>query len=148
VAVLTQNLDSKLAAKFGTIQTYTVNATEVEIFRGATVVLRLTDGLAYPAVDDIEDTHKQVVVGIARENKKVGSIRVEEVKRIKRDCPGCDQTYVGRIACVKDDQTVQLYGLSTCKVVVGRISEIAVEGVSVFVDLTCRLSRLVVGPYD
>lgn len=136
---LTQNIGSTFAAKFGTIQKYVAGAA---IFRGATVAIRQGDGLAYPATDDTSDTYKQLVVGYAMEAAAIGaSIRVRQDGKLKRKISGSPAVVVGRLACIKDDETVQLYGALSCKVVVGRITE-AVGSIEVFVDFTNRPARL------
>jgi hypothetical protein len=152
MAPLTANLGSKFEATFGNIQTLTLGPTADEIFRGATVVIRLTDGYAYPAEDDPSDTLKQVVVGIARENKSAAdgdeTVRVETIMKIKRLLPGAAQEHIGKLALVKDDQTVQTYSAGVCKVVVGRISSLGDLAESVFVDLGQRPVRLASSLYE
>lgn len=139
---LTANLGSNLAAKFGRIQAYTAGAA---IYRGATVALRLnlSDDKVYPAIDDPTDAQKQLVLGFAMEAASTDgdSIRIRQDGKLKRSFPNIPASVIGRLACIKDDQSVQLYTAgSTCKVVVGRITEKAAT--HVFVDLTDRPVRL------
>lgn len=146
---LTTNLGSNLAAKFGFIQAYTSGAA---IFRGATVALRLAvaDDKIYPAVDDPSDTYKQLVVGWALEQASAAdqTIRVRQEGKLKRDFPSMPSSVIGRLACVKDDISVQLWTSgSTCKVVVGRITE-KVSSTAVFIDLRDRPVRLATSLVD
>jgi len=140
---LMTNLGSNFAAKFGNIQAYTAGAA---IFRGATVVIRMaTDAdKVYAAVDDVTDTYNQLVVGFALEatTKDGESIRVRRDGKLKRQFPSMPVSVVGRLACIKDDESVQLWSAgSTCKAVVGRISEVA-NSLEVYVDLVDRPTRL------
>lgn len=143
---LTQTLGSNLAAKFGSIQSY--SPVGAQIYGGATVVVRLTDGKIYPAVDDTADTHKQLVLGIALEDAAVGaSVRVRQDGKFKRQLTGSPSNVIGRLACVYDDETVQLYDVAGCKVVVGRITEWPTS-IEVFVNLEDRPVRLAVTEHD
>jgi len=139
---LTQNIGSNLAAKFGFIQSYVAGGA---IFRGATVALRLAvgDDKVYPAVDDPTDTYGQLVVGFAMEAAAGdgSTIRVRQDGKLKRKFPSMPSSVIGRLACIKDDESVQLYGSGTCKVVVGRITEKA-SSTDVYVDFLDRPLRL------
>lgn len=144
---LTKNIGSNLACKFGYIQTYTAGA---QIFRGATVALRLTtaDDKVYPATDDTGDVYGQLVVGFAMEAAIAGAaIRIRQDGKLKRKFPSMPSSVIGRLACIKDDESVQLHGASTCKAVVGRISE-KPNSTEVFVDLADRPMRLATGLAD
>src|SRR4051812_5485665 len=124
--MLTDNLGTNLAAKFGNIRAYTVGAG-VTIYRGATVVVRLTDGLAYPAVEDTTDTYKQLVVGWAQEVGTAGkTIRVRSDGALARKFPGVTIADIGKLALIKDDETVHTYASNAGKVVCGRITSIHV----------------------
>jgi len=143
MAQLTANLGSSLTAKFGYIQTYTAGG---QIWRGAVVVLRLAtaDDKVYRATDDPDDSLQQLVLGFAMEAAVTdgASIRVRQDGKFKLQFPGLapEISVIGRLACVKDDQGVQLYDAGTCKVVVGRITEKTLT--AVFVDLGDRPARL------
>jgi len=142
MTALTANLGSNLAAKFGRIQAYTAGEA---IFRGATVALRLNtaDDKVYAAVDDPTDTYKQLVLGFSTEATAAdgASIRVRQDGKLKRSFPSMPASVIGRLACIKDDQSVQLWSAgSTCKVVVGRITE--KSATQAFVDLSDRPARL------
>jgi len=142
MTALTSNLGSNLAAKFGRIQAYTAGEA---IFRGATVALRLNlaDDKVYAAVDDPLDVRKQLVIGFAMEAAAAdgASIRVRQDGKLRRAFPSIPASVIGRLACIKDDQSVQLWSAgSTCKVVVGRITE--KSATQVFVDFTDRPARL------
>ncbi len=144
---LSANIGSTFAAKFGTIQTYTAGAS---IYRGATVVIRQTDGLAYPAVEDIADTFKQLVVGYAQEAAETAaSIRVRMDGKLRRVFSGGGEPadYIGRLACVKDDESVQIYDAGTGKTVAGRITE-KISATAVYVDFTDRPIRLATSAND
>lgn len=137
---LTQSMGSRFEAKFGSIQTYIAGGA---IFYGATVVIRLNDTneYVYAAVDDPTDAYKQLVVGWATESAVLGDrIRIRREGKIKRSIPYMPSVVVGRLACIKDDENVQLYGSSTCRVVVGRITEKTAD--AVFVDFLDRPVRL------
>ena len=139
---LTQNIGSQLRIKFGTIQQYTAGGA---IFKGATVVLRLAtaDDKVYAAVDDTADVYNQLVVGFSQEEATADgdTIRVRRDGKLMREFPSIPSSVVGRLACIKDDESVQLFGVATCKVVVGRISEV-ISATQVYVDLTDRPIRL------
>jgi len=152
--MFTENLGSMLAAKYGTIQSYQVGAG-VHIYIGATVVVRLTTGYAHQAIDDTADMYKQVVVGHAAEeiDNSAGiagalNVRVRIDGKLKRSFPGAAQADIGKLACVKDDETIQLYGAGTTKAVVGRITEVADLGSSVYVNFADRPARLATSLYD
>lgn len=142
MTALTGNIGSNLAAKYGYIQQYTAGAA---IFRGATVALRLAtaDDKVYAAVDDTTDTYKQLVVGFAMEAAAANAaIRVRQDGKLKRQFPSMPASIIGRLGCIKDDQSVQLWSAgSTCKAVVGRISE-KISTTEVYVDLADRPARL------
>lgn len=147
--MLSKNLGSNLAAKFGDIRQYLVG--NVKIWRGATVVLRLLDGLAYPAQEDVSDSLKQLVVGFALEEGTPASgatVRVRRDAQLARDFPGVTQDAIGKLALVKDDQSVQTYGDAFGKTVCGRITSIQVEGLSVFVDFKDIPMRTVTNAYN
>lgn len=139
---LSQNMGSNLAAKFGYIQTYTAGAV---IYRGAIVVLRLAtaDDKVYAAVDDPTDAYKQLVLGFAMEAAAAdgAAIRIRQDGKFRLQFPSIPESVIGRLACIKDDESVQLWTAgSTCKVVVGRITEKAAT--TVYVDLSDRPVRL------
>ena len=139
---LTRNVGSTQAAKFGYIQSYTAGAA---IWRGAVVVLRLAtaDDKVYPADGtDTTDAFKQLVIGFAMEAAAAdgAAIRVRQDGRLKLKFPSIPASVIGRLACILDDESVQLYGVSTCKVVAGRITE--KSSTHVFVDLADRPMRL------
>lgn len=148
MTALTKNLGSTQAAKYGTIQTYSVAASQ-HIYRGALVVLRQTDGYAYVPIEDVSDTYKQVIVGFAMEEKDNSSGSDGDLSvRVRRDgkyrlifTGNATQADIGKLACVKDDQTVQRYGSGTGNTVVGRITE-RVSAASVYADLLDRPLRL------
>lgn len=145
---LTANVGSSLAAKFGNIQSYTAGGV---IWRGAIVVLRLAtaDDKVYAAVDDPTDTYKQLVVGFAQEAAVAeGSIRVRQDGKLKlKFAAAMPDSVIGRLACIKDDENVQLYGESTCKVAIGRITERATS-TEVYVNLVDRPTRLATSLLD
>ncbi len=145
---LTKNLGSSLAVKFGTIHTYIAGG---QIWMGAIVVLRLAtaDDKVYAAVDDVSDTYQQLVVGFAQEAAvDGGAIRVRRDGKLKCKFPSMPSSIIGRLACIKDDESVQLWSSgSTCKIVVGRISERA-SSTDVYVDLTDRPLRLATSLID
>ena len=145
---LSANTGSNFAAKFGEIQTYSVGAS-AHIYRGAIVVIRLGNGYVFPAADDTDDSDSQLVVGHAAEEADNSSgsagaktVRVRQDGKVKLAFTSVAQTDIGRLACVKDDETVQRYGSGTTKVVVGRIVQIAVASTSVWVDFSDRPLRL------
>ena len=153
MTALAQNLGSTYGAKFGTVQTYKVGAG-AHIYRFGTVALQ-NDGYLYPAIEDISDANKQIVVGVAQEEMDNSSgasgaknCRVRREGRIKRMYAGsATQTVVGKLACIQDDQTVQLYGVSTTQVVMGRITEIFTTS-SVYVDMIQQHQRLATDAND
>jgi hypothetical protein len=139
---LTEGVGSNLKAKFGAIRTYTVGATSGAIYEGATVVLR-QDGYAYPAAEDTADANKQLVVGWALESAAAGeTVRVRRDGTLSRLFPGVDQSAIGKLALVKDDETVHTYSVLIGKIIAGRIASIDVEGESVYVDFTDRPARI------
>ena len=72
----------------------------------------------------------------------------EKEGRVRRQYAGtATQAQVGKLACIKDDQTVQLYGALTTKVVVGRITEIFSTS-EVYVDLMQFPARLATDAND
>jgi len=139
---LTANIGVGLVVKFGTIQTYVAGAA---IFKGATVVLRLTTGddKVYAAMDDPTDVYNQLVVGFCQEEATADgdAVRIRLDGRLKRKLPSMPASVIGRLACIKVDESVQLYGAGSCIVVVGRIREV-INSTSVYVDLTDRPTRL------
>lgn len=142
---LSANIGSTLAAKYGEMQAFTAGGT---IWRGSTVAIKQTTGLAHAAEDDPDDSEKQVVVGVAQEAAVVtGTVRVRQDGKWKRKTATDFTGKGGSLACVKDDETVQLYGALTCQVVVGRITEI-VSTTEAYIDFTDRPSRLASGAYD
>ncbi len=141
---LTNHIGSNEAGKFGAIRTYTVGASSGTIWRGATVVLRLTDGFVYPGVEDLTDAYKQLVVGWALEKGTPDNkIRVRADGQYFRNFPYVTQADVGRLALLKDDETVHTYSSGAGKVVVGRIASIKTDSLEVFVDFTDRPMRVV-----
>jgi len=147
---LTANLGTQAAAKFGAVQTYT--GAEA-IYRGATVLLKLSDGLVYKAVEDGDDSELFLCVGHAMEeltaaNATLGgsdaNIRVRNDGKLKRTLTGSPATKVGRLALVKDDEIVQTYETlgSGTGIVVGRISEV-INSTEVYVDFHDKPSRTV-----
>jgi hypothetical protein len=143
---LTANIGTLFEAKVGTIYTFPIG-TGIHIYRYALVCVRLTGagaGMAYPAIEDAADAYKQVFVGFAMEEKSAtgDSVRTRKDGRVRLNLPGADSTYVGKLACIKDDCTVQLWTSgSTGKVVVGRIVSLPSLGY-VFVDINTWLPRL------
>ena len=151
--VLSADIGSKLAVKFGEIQTYKMGVDI--IYRGAICCVRQTDGYLYPAVDDTSDTNKQVFAGVAQEgiDNSAGSVgdkscRVRQEGRWKFKMAGAAQADVGKLACVKDDETIQLWVSGQTTVIVGRITEIETAGSTVFVDVTDRPQRLATSAND
>ncbi len=146
--MLTASVGSNLKAKFGNIRAFTVgNET---IWAGATVVLR-SDGLAYPAAEDTTDTDKQLVVGWALEKGVAGTgatIRVRSDGQLLRKFPGVTQAAIGRLALIKDDETVHTFAAGAGTVVCGRITSIYTEGLEVFVDFTDKPARIANSLYD
>jgi len=138
---LTANTGSNLQAKFGYIQTYTAGGV---IWRGGLVVLRLTtaDDKVYTAVDDPLDVRKQFVLGFALEAAVANAaVRIRQDGKLRLKFPSIPTSVIGRLACIKDDESVQLWSAgSTCKVVVGRITE--KSSTHAFVDLGDRPARL------
>jgi len=139
---LTANAGSNLQAKFGYIQTY---AAGEAIYRGALVVLRLTTAgdKVYAAIDDPLDVRKQLVLGFSMEAAIAdgAAIRIRQDGKFRLKFPSIPASVIGRLACVKSDEDVQLWSAgSTCKVVVGRITE--KSSTHVFVDLSDRPARL------
>lgn len=139
---LTANMGSNLAAKFGAIQTYTAGGI---IYSGGLVVLRLAtaDDKVYAAADDPTDALKQLVLGFAMEAAVAnGAVRVRQDGKFRLNFPSMPASVIGRLACIKDDDNVQLWSAgSTCKVVVGRITE-KPSTTRVFVNLADRPARL------
>jgi len=142
---LTKNVGSTHGVKWGKIQTFAVGTAH--IFRGAIVVVRLTNGYAYPAVNDPDDSEKQLVVGFAEEeiDNSAGvagalHIRVRQDGKIRLNKLAADQADVGKLALILDDEAVQLYSGAEGHIVVGRITEIADS--KVFVDLEDRPTRI------
>lgn len=150
--MLSADIGSNLAMKIGSMQTLLM-ATNQIIYRGGLVAVRLTDGLAYPAVDDVNDTYKQIIMGVAWEHKDsedstTMTVRARLEGKYLLKFPGCDQSCIGRLALLKDDETVQTYSSNQTKVVVGRIFEFGVEGESVYVNLLDRPSRIASSLYE
>jgi hypothetical protein len=144
--MLTANIGSNLKAKFGNIRAYTVGSET--IWGGGTVVLR-SDGLAYPGVEDDTDTYKQLVVGWALEKGIPGAtIRVRSDGQLLRRFPGVTTAAIGKLALIKDDETVHTYAANVGKVVCGRITSILTEGLEVFVDFSDRPSRVASNLYE
>jgi len=138
---LSANMGSNLQAKFGYIQTYVAGGV---IWRGGLIVLRLAtaDDKVYAAADDPTDTLEQLVLGFAMEAAVVdAAIRVRQDGKFRLTFPSIPASVIGRLACLKSDDSVQLWSAgSTCKVVVGRITE--KSSTHVFVDLGDRPARL------
>jgi len=146
---LTANMGSNLAAKFGAIQTYTAGAA---IYRGALVVLRLAtaDDKVYAAANDTTDVLKQFVLGWAMEAAAADgdSIRIRQDGKFKLQFPSMPASVIGRLACVLDDNSVQLWSAgSTCKAIVGRITQ-KPSTTEVFVNLSDRPARLATSLID
>ena len=151
MAALTTNLGSTYESKYGTIYSYKVGAS-THIWRYATIVVH-ADGYAYQAIEDVSDTYKQVVIGIAQEeiDNSTGiagakTVRVRREGRAKRFFAGSvAQAVLGKLACILDDQTVQLYTSgATGKIVMGRIVEL-INSLEVYVDIMDRPVRLSTG---
>jgi len=141
--MLTGNIGSTLTAKCGNIQTYKVGSQH--IWRGATVAVHLDDGLAYPATDS--DEGHPVVVGVAlEEGKPGGEVRARNDLKYKRSAANPSQNWVGKLACVADDESVQLPSTAVAKIVVGRITEVEEDGV--YVDFQDRPARVATSDYD
>ena len=140
--VLTVNMGSNMAAKFGAIQTYTAGGV---IYRGGLVALRLqaADDKVYAAVDDPTDAYEQLILGFAMEAAVANAaVRVRQDGKFRLDFPSMPASVLGRLACLKADDSVQLWSAgSTCKVVVGRITE-KYSTTQVFVNLADRPARL------
>lgn len=147
MTALTQNLGSTHTSKYGTIQTYKVGAA-THIYRYATVVVR-DDGYLYPAEEDISDTLKQIVIGIAQEeinntgSAGAKSCRVRNDGKVRRAFAGsASQSTIGKLACIQDDQTVQIYqAVGAGHVVMGRVTEV-ISAAEVYVDIIDRPLRL------
>lgn len=154
MTALTRNLGSMHGAKYGTIQTYKVAASQ-QIYRGAIVVIKQSDGYAYVPDEDTDDSEKQLVVGFAMEEKDNSSgsdgdlsVRVRRDGKMRCTFTGSAvQSDVGILACLVDDQTVQRYGSGTGKIVVGRITE-RINTSNVYVDLTDRPKRIAASAND
>ena len=150
---LTAAIGSTLTVSYGKIRAYTMSAASNKIWGGATVVVNLAganEGYAGPAVDDPDDSEKQLVVGWAQETKTGAAgavVRVRIDGHLKRNAVGADQTWVGKFACVKDDETVQLYGDATTQVVVGRIVKV-ISTTKVLVNFSDRPMRLATSAED
>ena len=140
---LSANMGSNLSTKFGNIQAYTAGGT---IWRGSLVALNLTDGLAYAAEADADDSEKYLIIGWAMEAAVItGIIRVRTDGKLKCSWAGGDSGKLsGRLACVYDDETVQ--AAANGLIAVGRITDIS--STSVYVDLEDRPVRLATGLYD
>ena len=139
---LTANKGSNLQAKFGYIQTYVAGGV---IWRGGLVILRLTtaDDKVYAAVDDPLAVRKQLILGFSMEAASAdgNAIRIRQDGKFRLKFPSIPASVIGRLACLKSDEDVQLWSAgSTCKVVVGRITE--KSSTHVFVDLGDRPARL------
>ncbi len=143
MTALSSNMGSLLASKFGNIQAYVAGGT---IYRGSLVSLNLTDGLAYAAVLDGDDSEKYLVSGWAQEAASAGDvIRVRQDGKLQRIWQGSSAGKLpGALACVYDDATVQ--AAANGLIVVGRITEISAT--KVFVNLEDRPLRLATGSYD
>jgi hypothetical protein len=144
---LTSDTGSNFEVKFGKIQTYKSGA---QIYRGALCAVRLTDGKVYPAVSDIPDTFKQLVVGFSMESVTAADmdIRIRREGKIRLRIAGNPSGAAGKLACILDDESVQLWSASgTCTVVVGRITE-RPSSTTAFVDLEDRPYRLASGAND
>jgi hypothetical protein len=141
---LTANVGSSLEMKFGTIQAYELGVDAI-IYRGALVVVRQTTGLAHAAIRDTADAYKQVFVGVALEAKTYVAagdlVRVRLDGKLKCKWQG-GTAYVGRLACLFDDETVQPYSTEESNVIVGRITEVLSSGTEVYVDLLDRPGRV------
>lgn len=150
---LTENLGTTLRLKEGDIHTYPV-AGGVHIYRGATVAVALsgdTAGYAAPAIS--VDTIKQLVVGVAQEEKNATALASGALSvRVrggawKRKKSGAAQSDVGKLACIEDDETVRLYNVAAeSNIVVGRITEL--DDVEVYVNFNDRPSRVAASASD
>jgi len=154
---LTANVGTKLRTKWGEIQSYPV-AGGVHIYRGAVVTLCLAGskaGYAQPATNEADDASKQIVVGIAWEEADNSSgsngdknVRVYDKLKCKLTLNNAQQSDIGKLAVVHDDETVTTYQSSGySNVIVGRISEL-LGGNEVFVDLSVRPARVASAAYD
>ena len=145
--MLTTNAGSNFSVKPGYIQAYP--AGSIKIWRGALVVLRLTDNLLYPAVNDPTDVYKQIVRGYAMEASTTGStVRLRGDGKLLMKFMGANIAgSLGKIVCVYDDETCQLWSASGCKVAIGRVDQI-VGYDSVYVNLMDRPARLATSIYD
>ena len=99
--------------------------------------------LLIPIVDGKTDAYKQLVLGFAMEAAAAdgAAIRVRQDGKLRLQFPSIPASVIGRLACIKDDESVQLWTAgSTCKAVVGRITEKTTT--TVYVDLSARPARL------
>ncbi len=148
---LTANKGSQLQAKFGNIQAYLTGALETlskPIYRGALVALKQTDGKLYPAEVDADDSEKYRIVGFAMEaaSADASTVRVRQDGKLVCKVQGTAlQSWIGKLAAVYDDETIQLASVGL--IVVGRITELA-SASSVYVDLTDRPLRIAAGDND
>jgi hypothetical protein len=151
--MLTANSGSNFTTRVGDIQAYNIGGTT--FYRGAVCVIRLSSGTLYMADGtDTTDTLKQIIVGYAMEGYPITSLttqptqlRVNKSGQILLKFNGIATGSEGKLACIYDNDTVQLYGVNTCKVIVGRIMDVP-DQTHVFVNLQDRPSRLATSLYD
>ena len=68
--------------------------------------------------------------------------------QLLRRFPGVTTDAIGKLALIKDDETVHTYAANVGKVVCGRITSILTEGLEVFVDFSDRPSRVASNLYE
>lgn len=151
---LSDNIGVRARSKEGTIQRYSV-AGGVKIYSGALLTVALagaTAGYARPAAGT-DGGLEQIFIGIAQEGADAtllasGALYVRVRENLKWYCLKASpiQSDVGKLACVYDDETVQLYDAANDNIVVGRITEI--EGNNVYVNTADRPARVAVSASD
>ena len=139
--------------KSGIIRTYYAATGEI-FWAGSLVVISLTDGFVYVAVADTDDSEGFLSVGYALEDVDNSSgidgalsLRVRADGQYGLKFQGIATGKEGRLACIKDDETVQVYGAGTTKVVVGRIVSVR-DATYVYVDLADKPLRIATSAND
>jgi uridine phosphorylase len=152
---LTENMGTKLNAKFGTIKAFAV-APGQTIYRGASVAIAKSGtyaGYAYPAADNVLygcipgiAMEKKVGVGLVNSGDEV-YVRVRQDGSWSRLATNALQSWIGKLAVVLDDEEVQLYdAANAANLIHGRIIEV-ISSAEVRIDITDKPGAVATGLY-